>query len=699
MHLLSTSIEYLKGVGPKRAELLKKELEIFTFRDLLFHFPFRYIDKSKIYLVADLKPETPSIQLFGKIIKIEEKGHKKNKRLIAYFQDKSGTVELVWFKGLRWIKSSIKLNSNYLVFGKPSFFNGAYNIVHPEIDLKQENDNFFSGGFQAVYPSTELLNARGLSSRAISKLIKTLLPLIEDDFVETLSQHILSKFNLPSRIEAFFDIHVPKNTKKLVRAQKRLKFEELFFFQLHLLKTKANRQQKINGYSFNILGDNFNNFYQNYLPFDLTNAQKRVLKDIRKDLKSSKQMNRLLQGDVGSGKTLVALLSMLIAVDNSYQACIMAPTEILSQQHFQYFSEFLKDLNINIALLTGSTKTRSRKKIHEQLENGSINLLIGTHALLEDKVKFSNLGLVIIDEQHRFGVAQRARLWRKNNRPPHVLVMTATPIPRTLSMTLYGDLDVSVIDELPPGRKLVKTSWKSDSSRLQIINFIKRQISEGRQIYIVFPLIDESDTFDYKNLVEGINSIEREFPLPDYQISVLHGQMKAEDKEYEMKRFVEGVTNIMVSTTVIEVGVNVPNASVMIIESAERFGLSQLHQLRGRVGRGAEQSYCILMSGNKLSHEAKARLSTMVETNDGFKIAEEDLKLRGPGDMMGTQQSGMLNFKIVDIVKDNKILIFARNEAENLLQNDQGLEKVENINIARAYFPYAKERLGWSRIS
>ena len=699
MHLLSTSIEYLKGVGPKRAELLKKELEIFTFRDLLFHFPFRYIDKSKIYLVADLKPETASIQLFGKIIKIVEKGHKKNKRLIAYFQDKSGIVELVWFKGLRWIKSSIKLNSNCLVFGKPSFFNGAYNIVHPEIDLKQENDNFFSGGFQAVYPSTELLNARGLSSRAISKLIKTLLPLIEDDFVETLSQDILSKFNLPSRIEAFFDIHVPKNTKKLVRAQKRLKFEELFFFQLHLLKTKASRQQKINGYSFNILGDNFNNFYQNYLPFDLTNAQKRVLKDIRKDLKSSKQMNRLLQGDVGSGKTLVALLSMLIAVDNSYQACIMAPTEILSQQHFQYFSEFLKDLNINIALLTGSTKTRSRKKIHEQLENGSINLLIGTHALLEDKVKFSNLGLVIIDEQHRFGVAQRARLWRKNNRPPHVLVMTATPIPRTLSMTLYGDLDVSVIDELPPGRKLVKTTWKSDSSRLQIINFIKRQISEGRQIYIVFPLIDESDTLDYKNLVEGINSIEREFPLPDYQISVLHGQMKAEDKEYEMKRFVEGVTNIMVSTTVIEVGVNVPNASVMIIESAERFGLSQLHQLRGRVGRGAEQSYCILMSGNKLSHEAKARLSTMVETNDGFKIAEEDLKLRGPGDMMGTQQSGMLNFKIVDIVKDNKILIFARNEAENLLQNDQGLEKVENINIARAYFPYAKERLGWSRIS
>ena len=435
------------------------------------------------------------------------------------------------------------------------------------------------------------------------------------------------------------------------------------------------------------------------MPFDLTNAQKKVLRDIRNDLKSSKQMNRLLQGDVGSGKTLVALLSMLIAVDNKYQACIMAPTEILSQQHFQYFSDFLNSLDINIALLTGSTKAKYRKTIHEQLEDGSIDLLIGTHALLEDSVKFRNLGLVIIDEQHRFGVAQRARLWKKNNRPPHVLVMTATPIPRTLSMTLYGDLDISVIDELPPGRKLVKTTWKSDSSRLKVINFIKQQIKSGRQIYIVFPLIDESEKLEYKNLVEGINSIEREFPLPEYQVSILHGQMKAEDKEYEMKRFVEGVTNIMVSTTVIEVGVNVPNASVMIIESAERFGLSQLHQLRGRVGRGAEQSYCILMSGNKLSNEAKARLSTMVETNDGFKIAEEDLRLRGPGDMMGTQQSGMLNFKLVDLIKDNNILIFARREAENLLQDDQNLEKAENINIARTYFPYAKERLGWSRIS
>ena len=699
MHILTTSIEYLKGVGPIRADLFKKELKIFTFRDLLFHFPFRYIDKSKIYLVSDLSPDMPNIQLFGKIIKIEEKGHKKNKRLIAYFQDNSGIIELVWFKGLRWVKSSVKLNSKYLVFGKPTFFKGTYNIVHPEIELKEDNDNSLSNSFQAVYPSTELLNVKGLNSRAISKLIKTLLPLLNDCFVETLSSDIIVKLNLPSRKEAFFDIHIPENIKKLVRAQKRLKFEELFFFQLHLLKTKVNRQEKIKGYSFDILGDNFNDFYKNFLPFDLTNAQKRVLRDIRNDLKSSKQMNRLLQGDVGSGKTLVALLSMLIAIDNQYQTCIMAPTEILSQQHFQYFSDFLNNLDINIALLTGSTKAKYRKKIHEKLENGSIDILIGTHALLEDSVKFENLGLVIIDEQHRFGVAQRARLWKKNNRPPHVLVMTATPIPRTLSMTLYGDLDISVIDELPPGRKLVKTTWKSDSSRLQIINFIKQQIESGRQIYIVFPLIDESETLEYKNLVEGINSIEREFPLPKYQLSILHGQMKAEDKENEMKRFAEGITNIMVSTTVIEVGVNIPNASVMIIESAERFGLSQLHQLRGRVGRGAEQSYCILMSGNKLSHEAKSRLSTMVETNDGFKIAEEDLKLRGPGDMMGTQQSGMLNFKLVDIVKDHSILVFARNEAENLLQNDQNLEKAENINIARSYFPYAKERAGWSRIS
>ena len=468
---------------------------------------------------------------------------------------------------------------------------------------------------------------------------------------------------------------------------------------MHLLKLKLTRSQKSKGYAFENLGDGFNDFYKKYLPFELTNAQKRVLKEIRNDVRNPQQMNRLLQGDVGSGKTLVALLSMLMAVDNNYQTCLMAPTEILAQQHYQSIAEYLKKMNVKVALLTGSTKTKDRKLLHEQLEKGDIDLLIGTHALLEDTVKFKNLGLVVIDEQHRFGVAQRAKLWKKNDHPPHILVMTATPIPRTLSMTLYGDLDVSIIDELPPGRKEVKTLWKTDSSRLQILHFMKEQIILGRQIYIVFPLIEESEKLDYKDLMEGYNAIEREFPLPEFQVSVVHGRMKAEDKEYEMKRFVKGTTNIMVATTVIEVGVDVPNASVMIIESAERFGLSQLHQLRGRVGRGAEQSYCILMSGNKVSNEAKTRLKTMVATNDGFEISEVDLKLRGPGDMMGTKQSGVLDFKIADIIADNKILHFARKEAELLLIDDENLEKAENINIACAYRPYARERMGWSRIS
>jgi len=494
-------------------------------------------------------------------------------------------------------------------------------------------------------------------------------------------------------------VHQPKDAKSLVRAQKRLKFEEFFFLQLHLLKLKLTRNKKFKGYPFENLGEGFNEFYNKHLPFELTGAQKRVLKEIRNDVRNPQQMNRLLQGDVGSGKTLVALLSMLMAVDNGYQACLMAPTEILARQHFTTISEYLKEQNIKVDILTGSTKTKDRRVLHEQLENGEIDILIGTHALIEDKVKFQNLAFVVIDEQHRFGVAQRAKLWKKNKFPPHMLVMTATPIPRTLSMTLYGDLDVSVIDELPPGRKEVKTMWKTDSSRLQIINFMREQIALQRQIYVVFPLIEESEKLDYKNLMEGYNAIDREFPMPEFQVSVVHGQMKPEDKEYEMKRFVDGVTNIMVATTVIEVGVNVPNASVMIIESAERFGLSQLHQLRGRVGRGAEQSYCILVSGNKVSVEGKTRLQTMVDTNDGFEISEVDLKLRGPGDMMGTKQSGVLDFKIADIVADNKILHFARNEADLLLKEDEELEKAENINIARAYRPYARERTGWSRIS
>jgi len=698
MHILSTPIEYLKGVGPVRSELLKKELRIFTYEDLLMHFPFRYVDKSNIYKISEINDSMSQIQFRGKIIRIEEKGIKKSKRLIAYFQDSSGTIELIWFKSIKWIKQNLSLEKDYIVFGKPSFYSGKPSLVHPELDALDDNINDLKGLY-GVYSSTEKLVNKGLNSRAISKLIKNLIPLIKNNIEENLSDEILEKFKLPKKENALINVHISKDLKVLERAQKRLKFEELFFLQLHLLKSKLIRKTKSKGYSFAEIGDFFNNYYNNYLDFPLTNAQKRVLKEIRKDVRGNQQMNRLLQGDVGSGKTIVAILSMLIAIDNGFQACIMAPTEILAQQHFKTISDELSKLDIEIDILTGSKKTKERRILLEKLEGGQINLLIGTHALLEDNVKFSNLGFVVIDEQHRFGVAQRAKLWKKNINPPHVLVMTATPIPRTLSMTLYGDLDVSIIDELPPGRKEIKTLWRSDSNRLKILRFMREQISLGRQIYIVFPLIDESAKLDYKNLIEGFDSIVREFPLPDFQVSVVHGQMKAEDKEYEMKRFVEGKTDILVATTVIEVGVNVPNASVMIIESAERFGLSQLHQLRGRVGRGANQSYCILMSGHKISADGKTRLQTMIDTNDGFKLAEVDLKLRGPGDMMGTRQSGMLNFKIADLVKDNKILLHAREQALKLVNDDFDLLKSENINIARFYRPYARERMGWSRIS
>jgi ATP-dependent DNA helicase RecG len=698
MHVLSTPIEYLKGVGPIRAELFKKELRIFSYEDLLMHFPFRYIDKSNIHLISDINEDMPYIQFKGKIIKFEEKGLRKSKRLIAHLRDSSGDIELIWFKSVKWIKSSINLDKEYLVFGKPTFYSGKASLVHPELDVL-DDESIDSRGLHGVYSTTEKLINKGLNSRAISRLIKNLIPHLENNIDESLSQEILDKYKLPNKKEALTNIHLSKDLKELERSQKRLKFEELFFLQLHLVKIKMIRNNKYIGYSLSQLGDNFHNYYKNYLKFELTNAQKRVIKEIRIDVKNNKQMNRLLQGDVGSGKTIVALLSMLMAIDNGFQACIMAPTEILAQQHFTTISKELAEMDINLNILTGSKKTKARRELLEELENGKIQLLIGTHALLEDKVKFHNLGFVVIDEQHRFGVAQRAKLWKKNKFPPHILVMTATPIPRTLSMTLYGDLDVSVIDELPPGRKVIKTLWRSDSSRLKIIRFMREQIKVGRQIYVVFPLIDESAKMDYKNLIEGYDSIVREFPLPEFQVSVVHGQMKSEDKEYEMNRFVEGVTDIMVATTVIEVGVNVPNASAMIIESAERFGLSQLHQLRGRVGRGSNQSYCILMSGNKLSNDAKTRLKTLVDTNDGFEIAEVDLKLRGPGDMMGTKQSGILDFKIADIIKDNKILLYARKEVDQLLLDDFELSKSENINIARFYRPYARERMGWSRIS
>ena len=699
MELLSTPIDFLSGVGPARSDLLKKELRIFTYRDLLTYFPFRYVNKSKIFKVADLNSDLPFVQIKGKIIKFEDIGRGRAKRLIAHLEDDTGIIKLVWFKGVRWIKSSLKLNVEYLVFGKPTAFKNTFNIVHPETDLWEDYNQKAHVGLQGVYHSSEKLSAKGLNSRGILKLIKNLIPLLKNDIDENLSEKIIKELNLPSKEEALVDIHLPKNNTDLIRAQKRLKFEEFFFLQLHLLKLKLIRTKKLKGYPFPIIGDNFNEFYNNHIPFELTGAQKRVLKEIRKDVQGSSQMNRLLQGDVGSGKTLVAFLSMLMAVDNGFQSCIMAPTEILAQQHMVTILEFTKEMNLEVGILTGSSKVKERKELHDSLEKGEINILIGTHALLEDKVQFENLGLVIIDEQHRFGVAQRSKLWKKNDFPPHMLVMTATPIPRTLSMTLYGDLEVSVIDEMPPGRKEVKTVWRTDSNRLKVIGFIREQIKLKRQVYIVFPLIQESEVLDYKNLMDGYESLVRDFPLPQYQVSVLHGQMKAEDKEYEMQRFVEGITDIMVATTVIEVGVNVPNASVMIIESAERFGLSQLHQLRGRVGRGSEQSYCILMSGNKISNEGKERLKTMVETSDGFKISEVDLKLRGAGDMMGTKQSGELQFKIADLIKDGSILEYSRKVAITLLEEDEKLEKEENKNILKAYLPFAKQRNNWSRIS
>ena len=699
MELLSTPIDFLKGVGPAKADLLKKELRIFTYRDLITYYPFRYVDKSKIFEVSDLNADLSFIQLKGKVLKFETIGKGRAKRLVAHFKDDTGIIKLIWFKGSNWIRSSVKLNTEYLVFGKPTSFKNTFSLVHPELDLWEDYNKKAHVGLQGVYHSSEKLSAKGLNSRGILKLIKNLIPLLKNDINETLSLKILTQLNLPTKEDSLINIHIPKNNNDFIRAQKRLKFEEFFFLQLHLLKLKLIRNKRLKGYPFPKIDTHFNNFYNNHIPFELTGAQKRVLKEIRRDVQSEAQMNRLLQGDVGSGKTLVAFLSMLIAVDNGFQATIMAPTEILARQHMYTISEYCNELDVNVGILTGSSKTKERKELHEKLESGELNILIGTHALIEDKVKFRNLGLVIIDEQHRFGVSQRSKLWKKNDFPPHMLVMTATPIPRTLSMTLYGDLEVSVIDELPAGRKEVKTVWRTDSNRLKVIGFIREQIKLGRQIYIVFPLIQESEVLDYKNLMDGYESLIRDFPLPEFQVSVLHGQMKAEDKEYEMKRFVDGVTDIMVATTVIEVGVNVPNASVMIIESSERFGLSQLHQLRGRVGRGAEQSYCILMSGNKVSTEGKERLKTMVETSDGFKISEVDLRLRGAGDMMGTKQSGALNFKIADLVKDGNILEYSRNVAIQLLEEDEKLEIEENKNILKAYLPYAKQRNNWSRIS
>ena len=698
-NLLQTPIEYLKGVGPQRGELLRKELGIHKYQDLVNFYPNRYIDRTRYYKINELQNNAAEVQIIGKIINIKTVEQKRGKRLVASFVDDTGQMELVWFQGHKWVRESLQLNVPLVIFGKCTSFNGLFNMAHPEIELLKEHEQNLRSAMQPVYPSTETLTNRGISNRVINKMMQQLFLETQALYTETLPAYLIEELKLIPKKAALFNIHFPKSAETLARSQFRLKFEELFFIQLQLITKNLIRKHKIKGHPFTKVGEYFNDFFNNHLPFDLTNAQKRVIKEIRNDMGQAAQMNRLLQGDVGSGKTIVALMSMLLALDNGFQACLMAPTEILANQHFRGLTELATDLNINIKILTGSTKIADRRIIHEELENGSLHILIGTHALLEDKVQFKNLGLAVIDEQHRFGVEQRSKLWKKNEIPPHVLVMTATPIPRTLAMSLYGDLDISVIDELPPGRKPIQTVHRFDSNRLKVWKFIRDEIALGRQIYIVYPLIQESEKMDYKDLMDGYESISRDFPLPQYAISIVHGKMKPADKDAEMERFSKGKTNIMVATTVIEVGVNIPNASVMIIESAERFGLSQLHQLRGRVGRGAEQSYCILMTSHKLSSDSKTRMETMVRTNDGFEIAEVDLKLRGPGDLMGTQQSGVLNLQIADIVRDRDILQLAREYAVKLLKEDAAMQKPEHTTLRMVFIEMTKKKNIWNYIS
>lgn len=696
---LHNDISYLKGVGPQRAEALQKELGIYTWGQLLLHFPFRYIDKSQIMKIRDVQSDAVAVQIQGQFISVREIGEGRVKRLAAIFSDDTGHIELIWFKGVKWAKAAIQLNVPYIIYGKPTEFKGKYSIPHPELELLDQSRIASGSELKPVYSTTEKLGVKGLNSNGISKLTRQLIDEVNGKIPENLSQEILQRFKLLSRNDALCQVHVPSNLAMLDQARRRLKFEELFFIQMQLVKQKLLNTRMERGVVFEKVGHYFNEFYQKHLPFELTGAQKRVIKEIRADVARGHHMNRLIQGDVGSGKTIVALISALLAIDNGYQACLMAPTEILAQQHYNGISELLAPLGLEVVLLTGSTPKGERRKIHEKLLNGEISLLIGTHALIEPVVQFKNLGLVIIDEQHRFGVAQRAALWKKATLPPHILVMTATPIPRTLAMTLYGDLDNSIIDELPPGRKPIQTQHKTDAKRLEVFGFMEEEIKKGRQIYVVYPLIEESEAMDYKDLQDGYESLVRRFPLPHYRISVVHGQMKQEARDYEMDLFVKGKTQIMVATTVIEVGVNVPNASVMIIESAERFGLSQLHQLRGRVGRGAEQSYCILMTGHKLSSDARTRLSTMVETTDGFKIAEVDLQLRGPGDLAGTQQSGVLNLRIADLAKDQKILAAARELALEIVDEDPHLTIEKNRPIAEHLILMSEHKSDWSRIS
>lgn len=699
---LKTPIEYLKGIGQKKAEVLKREFNIVTYTDLLFYFPYRHIDKSTIYKINEILTEGNLMQFRGNVVGYQILGQQRNRRLSAQFTDGTGTIELVWFNGINWIEKVLQeQHKDIIIFGKPTQFNGRWNITHPEIiDPNARNDSPVPQLFYPLYNTSDRAKKSGLDSKGVAKLVVALLTQLRQMMIpDHLSKEIIEQHQLISLKEALFNIHYPASQEKLAQATLRLKFDELFFTQLKLLKLKLLTERKFRGHIFAHIGENFNYFYHNRLKFDLTGAQKRVIKEIRADLNSGRQMNRLLQGDVGSGKTITALLVMLIAIDNGFQTCLMAPTEILATQHFENIHRQLEGMNVKVALLTGSTKTTERKEIHTGLLDGSIHILIGTHALIEDDVVFLNLGLAVIDEQHRFGVEQRSKLWKKNATPPHILVMTATPIPRTLAMTVYGDLDVSVIDELPKGRRPIVTRHYYESDRNAVLGFMKQQIDAGRQVFVVYPLIDESEKTDLLNLTAGFEAMSRAFPLPRYAVGIVHGRMKPEVKEFEMQRFSKGETNILVSTTVIEVGIDIPNATMMVIENAERFGLSQLHQLRGRVGRGGEQSYCFLMSGNKLSTEGRQRLNAMVSTTDGFEIANFDLKLRGPGDLQGTQQSGILDFKIADIVKDEKLMAYTRNLAKQLLESDPNLSKPENQSISEHLQLLMKREKFWGMIS
>jgi ATP-dependent DNA helicase RecG len=696
---LDTPIEYLKGVGPQKADTLKKELGIFTFGDMLSHYPFRYVDRSHIYKIGELKGDFAYIQVKGKFSSFSIEGTKQARRLKSVFTDGTGFIEVVWFKGINWIEKFVVPGREYIMFGKPNEFMGKLNIVHPEVEDAKEFLAEGNGGYQPVYSTTEILKRKGLDSKGLMKLVKLLVADRSFEMKEILPQEVMDDFRLISREAAYLNIHFPENDDWQKKAQFRLKFEELFFLQLKMLRIRGMRRKDVPGIVFGKVGHYFNTFYNQVLPFELTNAQKRVVKEIRQDMGSGKQMNRLLQGDVGSGKTVVGFMCMLIAIDNGTQACMMAPTEILAQQHYNNIRKFADDLGLNTALLTGSTPQKARREMLPSLENGTLHILVGTHALIEDKVKFNNLGLTIIDEQHRFGVQQRAKLWNKSLSVPHVLVMTATPIPRTLAMTVYGDLDTSVIDEMPAGRKPINTAHRYDSNRLRVFGFIEEEIAKGRQAYIVYPLIEESEKLDYKNLMDGFESVTRAFPAPKYSVSIVHGQMKPADKEYEMQRFKKGETQIMVATTVIEVGVDVPNASVMVIESAERFGLSQLHQLRGRVGRGAEQSYCILMTSHKLSHDGRQRIETMVRTNNGFEIAEVDLQLRGPGDIEGVRQSGIADLKLTDLSKDKELITIARHAAEKIMEIDVHLQLPQHQPLLQYLLSRRKDGFNWSRVS